>query len=84
MVVVGGLAIHGAIVACETVTKVGRVDAGEAGIAHAAPSDCTSWEVQYVPVPVAGPNIPTGKQALTAGWEPFATLGGSLVLRRCN
>lgn len=65
MIFVAGIAAGIAfIIAC------GNMNAGTD--ASASPTDCATWQVQYVQVPVgSGASFGT----LPAGWEPFSVVG---------
>ena len=78
----GGLAIHGALVACSG-----------SGIAGAQTTSCQQWAIVEVQANglATGATVTTGAtgvapaQALVvpAGWEPFAGGGNDYVLRKC-
>jgi hypothetical protein len=69
---------------------------GAGNSAHAAPSDCASWEVASFAIGSSafptGPSVPVNSDIVAtvseipAGWEPFAILGSPTFLyaRRCK
>ena len=75
----GGLAIHGALVACSG-----------SGIAGAQTTSCQQWAVVEVAAGglAAGPAITTGggplqTYAAPAGWEPIGATGSGFDFRKC-
>ena len=83
--IIGGLAIHGAFVACSG-------GGGGADVANAQASSCQQWAVfpeAYSAYPRTGPSIPVANAPsaqtwlIPEGWEPFGTVSSGLVVRRC-
>ena len=75
-VLVSGLAIHGALVACQSIAQSG--DGG--GDAKAAPNDCPQWEVASID-PTNG--AITRQVTVPVGWEPVGS-NALFTIRRCK
>jgi hypothetical protein len=74
---VGGLAIHGALMACG--------GGGRSAIAQSVPSSCAHCQViaEGLPTDAYGHLALHAAEALDGGWEPFAATGSAVVLRQC-
>jgi hypothetical protein len=77
----GGLAIHGALLACS--------GSGNAG---AQTSSCQQWAVTDIGglyLPSTGPSVQTSGGTLQttsapAGWEPIGSIGSNYLFRKCT
>jgi hypothetical protein len=92
--VIGALGGVAFVVACESMPLRLHFDGGAVSAgsdARAAPADCASWQIAYVPAVdlTSDGTGPAGNSAyrLPAGWEPIAYTQGSqldyVTARRC-